>query len=394
MKSQSIERVYLGTWFQRTALHLLEVFYFLKNTTANALLDPQQVKALQKSLKISAVEFNEESVIDFVKFTSGNIETTITEDGVILMSLPATSLQKSIERLELFYSNQLAPALMYLFSKGAPLPKELADVKTIHPHILVGSNISQETILSIFKTYQDQEISSVQNQQVHMSFGSVMSFLNRKKKSFLFSQTATETLVQNIIFSREFEQQLSSYLNLHRSIWDKVSEIREAQGIRYKDFPQMRQQILGFLKTISFVQARLLQMEDILHSRKELIDPKMRTLLSDLGINNFEQFHSGQSYISHLWQMTKEYAQDSLNLMESLYQENAQRELNALKFITLIAALTGFFGMNIAFPWDETWEKLFPSSLAVVLIIFVACLGFYYLLRRLIHYRKFVIKNK
>jgi Mg2+ and Co2+ transporter CorA len=92
--------------------------------------------------------------------------------------------------------------------------------------------------------------------------------------------------------------------------------------------------------------------------------------------------------------MTIDYVKDTLNFLESLFQENTQRELNTLKFITLIAAITSFFGMNIAFPWDERWHEIYVSSFTVVAIIAVVCFIFYFVLKLLIYNRYFTIQKK
>jgi Mg2+ and Co2+ transporter CorA len=121
----------------------------------------------------------------------------------------------------------------------------------------------------------------------------------------------------------------------------------------------------------------------------------MKQELQAASIERFEFLAASRDYVSDLWQMTIEYVEGTLKLLESLYSENTQRELNTLKYITLVGVLTGFFGMNIAFPWEERWSQVSASSLSVVVLIGVAAVIFYFFLRYFIHNRRFTInKNK
>ena len=85
-------------------------------------------------------------------------------------------------------------------------------------------------------------------------------------------------------------------------------------------------------------------MDDILTSRLQLMDPTLHKELPHLGPYEFENLQGNQRYVYHLWEMTTEYVNDTLRLLASLFEENTQRELNALKLTTLTAALTGFLG--------------------------------------------------
>ena len=127
-----------------------------------------------------------------------------------------------------------------------------------------------------------------------------------------------------------------------------------------------------------------------------LYEDSLSTLeeLKKLGMLKFDHLEANQKYITHLWQMTIEYAKGSLSLLESLYQENTQKELNAIKFITFGALITGFFGMNIAFPWEDRWIDVKWSSFIVLLIILSLFISFFYILKIAIYNRNFLVQQK
>lgn len=386
------DTVYLGTWFQRTSLHLNEIYQFLKNKKGIKGLDQQKLDKFWKGLDIKTVNFHKKANFDFLEIKCGEITISITEDGVILLGLPIKKIEKDVDYLGNFYNQIFGPALSYLFSLGAPLPKELSQVKEIYPILIVVGGSTRETAEKLFSQVNDQITSSASSPELEIFFGQTINLFNLKHQTE--NKNILEELLRNIVFIREFDGQLNNYLNLHRLMWHQISKVRESNSLRYKDFPAVRHQILNFLKTLSFVKARLAQMDDILKERVASINTELKDSLTKSDLYRFEHLKANQGYISHLWQMTIEYVNGTLVLLESLFQENTQRELSALKYITLLGALAGFFGMNTAFPWEERWSNSSWSLLVATGLIFLVAIGFYYLLKKFISHRRFIISEK
>ena len=64
----------------------------------------------------------------------------IFEDGLITLNNKEVSedtLFADIDKLQDYYEQRLSPALNYLFSLGAPVPKELAGIKDVYPYFIV-----------------------------------------------------------------------------------------------------------------------------------------------------------------------------------------------------------------------------------------------------------------
>lgn len=390
----NIERAYVGTWFPRTFLHLKELFLFFHSKQGIAGLDPKQVRSYWKSLSPTLVELHEEGDFDHLIVRCGHVDISFTEDGIVLLQSNGMNPKRALEQLEEFYSSRLGPAVTYLFSRGAPLPKELVNVQEVYPIPLVVKQLSSTEIEEIFREFKDAVISTATSKSVHVCSGEKVIVLNIQKGSRFENQDELEELIRYIVFFREFEAQLARYLELHRELWDRISRIRESGTLRYKDFPAIREEILDFLKTISFVKARLGQMEDIMEEREAIAADAFKSDLTAIGMYRFGALKAERGYIQNLWLMTEEYIKGTLTLLDSLFSENTQRELQALKMVTVVAAVTGFFGMNIAFPWDERWEQIFHSSLFVVGLIFVVVVGFQWLLQRVIYNRYFTLHPK
>lgn len=386
-----IERVYLGTWSQRTNLHLQEIYRFLKYGQGVDKLDEARVRSLRAVIDPAETSFHNAS-INTIRAACGPFTVSVTEDGVVLMSSEEKDLAKARSALVTFHDGAIEPAMGYLFSRGAPMPKEIADIERGGDFLTVVRGADDADSRAVFDAFGDRYHSHASSEGVRVMTGHRMEIIDIGDMEL--SEEEIEGFVRDLVFFKEFERQMYAYVRLHRGIWDELTSIREARSLKYADFPTVRADIMRFEMTLGVVRARLAQMDDILSERRAGELQGVTRILSSLGMLDFDSLHASRKYVSHLWEMTDDFADDTLGLLETLYQENTQRELNALKFITLMTALTSFFGMNIAFPWEARWAEGRISSFEVVLLITLLAVAVYFLLRASILNRNFVIKEE
>lgn len=376
----------------RASMHLREMYNFL-GTDKNPVrgLDAKKLAEFKKALGVVKVHFIRETEADRIEALFGKVAITISEEGIMVLELRKEnsigSPAQDLEFLERFFLEKFSPALKYLFSLGAPLPKELLHIRETYPAIITIKDCPEDELKRFIEKEKIDIYSRTSSKKLDFLFGAKTSILLLKSE---YENMAW--LLQDMVFLKEFPLQLANYVTIHRDIWEKVAKIREAKTIKYRDLAGFREQISAFLKTLSLMKARLNQMDDIIEARKEIIKEAEAEELNDLKINRMHNFIGDIRYVEDLWDMTIDYTKDTLNLIESLSQENIQRELRALKFITLISAITGFFGMNIAFPWEERWPAVFRSSFAVIGIIIFVAVAFYYFLKLFIYKRTFKLK--
>ncbi len=388
---QKTRKLYLGIWFQRTSLHLKEFYDFLNNKEVISSLELAKVHELHSKLNFEGVGYGRQKGFDFVHAKKGELNFSMTEDGIILIDKDFADAKKDAEILSKFYSNELEPAISYLYSRGAALPKDLALLKETYPLYLVGHNFSESEIKNNFEAMDDPWPSTFKNKAIEILSGKNLVIVNIQ--SHITNAEVDEEIVRNIVLFREFERQLSRYLNLHRTLWDQITLIRESKGLTLERFPKIRSQLLDYMKTLSFGKARLAQMEDILMAREQILGESTKKVLSELDLmSRFAMFKADQEYLAHLWEMTIEYAEGTLTLFDSILNENTQREINVLQIITFITVLTSFFGMNISFPWNEDWPRTHVESFIVVAIIIVVALLTRYFLKQLIYRRKIRVR--
>ena len=79
-----IEKIYIGGWFQRTMLHLTEIYDFLREGTSRLDLNKKKLQELRESLEIEDLQFGVEG-FEFIEFsTKGGVNLRISEDGLIV----------------------------------------------------------------------------------------------------------------------------------------------------------------------------------------------------------------------------------------------------------------------------------------------------------------------
>jgi len=104
-----IKKIYIGGWFQRTLLHLREVYDFLRDAESPLDFDKNKLDKLRKNLKIKNVKI-EISDFDYVEFeTEDGIEIKIYEDGLITLNTDNQELKKILQNLQIIMKTNYQP---------------------------------------------------------------------------------------------------------------------------------------------------------------------------------------------------------------------------------------------------------------------------------------------
>ncbi len=336
-------RVTYGGWYQRTTLHLSEVHFLFSDGDSHLHLSKEKLKKLHKALKLKHVS-REPGYFEYVRaVTDSGIEIRYYEDGLYTLEIITNNkedIDKTHQILEDYYQNKLRPALSYIFSRGAPTPKKLANIKTVHPVVISF----RESKNSNFKI--DTE-----------TFGEVYSKISSdaltvyKTSKYIFisaSIDSTKSLVDLIgmqIFFREFKDQLEKYLDIHRTIWEEISNIKEAKVIQGKDVENLRGKLDTYQKTISLISNRINQMGAYVSTRSSIaknlnIDKDLIMLFE----YKFETLTDTLTYIKEIWKMTSDYLSSAIANMVEIKNQSTSNNLKSLQTITSIGVISGVLG--------------------------------------------------
>ena len=341
----NINNVYIGGWFQRTMLQLSEIYDFLREATTKLALDQDKLIEYRKNLQIGRIDYGVQGE-EYIEFTTAlNIKVKIFEDGLIILNnhnVSEDTLFADIDALTDYYETKLSPAFSYLFSLGAPVPKELAHIETVYPYFVVTDKATKEEMNTLLTRTDKQKYFEFDNEKYDVIRGDVYYFINNKK-----AETENiERYIEEQIFIREFKGQLHRYLNLHRIIWEKIDNVKDRASVKGADIVSFNTKLESYAKTITLIEGRINQMSTYLPTR-EKIAKSDKELVEFLNISGYryETLKDTLDYIKYLWSMTKNYVSSAQKLFNGLKSDVSNKSINSLTLVTSMSAGASVIGL-------------------------------------------------
>ena len=341
----TIHKIYIGGWFQRTTLHLTEIWDFLKHGESHLDLSKTDLKKAKASLSLDTVT-RESGPLEYilVKTTKG-ISYRIYEDGLIILEKNFKLLKDDFADIKDYYDNKLSKAISLIFSKGAPVPKELANIKNVLPYIVTLTEATHDDMAQIFTDFKEEVYSTVSTENVEVYRSSGIILINN-----LHDENLTREIIESQIFFREFKSQLHRYLTIHRLLWEKIKVIKERGEIKGSDIDELRNELSLYQKTINLIGARIDQMPAYVRTRQKITDiEKIDSYLQPLFQFKFETLLDTHEYIKHLWKMTENYLNSAVEIFSELQEKSTKSGLASLQVITtigVVAAILGYLGKD------------------------------------------------
>lgn len=333
-----ISNIYIGGWFQRTMLQLSEIYDFLRECKSQLDLSEKKLTELRKNLQIGKIDYGV-SGEEYVEFTTAlNITVKIFEDGLVVLNnnnVSEDTLFADIEKLTEYYEKRLSPAFSYLFSLGAPVPKELANIETVYPYFVVCDNATKDEIAELLSRTEKQKYFEFENTKYDVVRGDKYYFINNKKQSL----DNIERYIEEQIFIREFKGQLHRYLNLHRIIWEKIDKVKENVKVKGSEIVKFTSKLEGYYKTITLIEGRIKQMSTYISTRERIAksDKELAEFLAISGYR-YETLKDTLDYIKYLWDMTKNYVVNAQKQFESIKQDVTSSSVESLTIVSSMSA--------------------------------------------------------
>lgn len=333
-----ISNIYIGGWFQRTMLQLTEIYDFVRECKSQLHLDQEKLEEHHKNLGIGKIEYGV-SGEEYVSFTTSfNITVKVFEDGLIVLKnseVSENTLFADIEKLKDYYENRLSPAISYLFSLGAPVPKELANIETVYPYFIVSDNAEKDEMLELLNSTEKQKYFEFSCKSYDVIRGDKYYFINNKLENL----DNIERYIEEQIFIREFKGQLHRYLNMHRIIWEKIDEVKENTNVKGAEIVKFTSKLEGYAKTITLIDGRINQMSSYMSTREKIAknDKDLAEFLAISGYR-YETLKDTLEYIKQLWKMTKEYVISAQKLFGSIKQDVTNSSVDSLTIVSSMTA--------------------------------------------------------
>jgi len=342
-----LEKIYFGTLYPRTKLHLRELYNFLKFKEFEKGLgfEAPELNKLHRSLRLKKIEYsggNFDKI--FAEFKAAHLE--YFEDGLLILCKNNPKTAKEISDLRRFYNKKLSPVLGLIYSKGMPVSLSFSLKLSIKKHvsIFVLSQATETEVKEIFAGLKSKTPhASVINNGCKVYFAPEYIVIVAAD----FNSENCRNLIEHYIYFREYESQLHQYLNLNRIIWGNVDKILKKESVDYRDLPQIKEELLGYKEINDIIETRLNQMNNYLELRlKNAEHLKIMDFLNKYKADRFLKIGSIHEYMKKLWQTTDRSLASAIDFFDSVYQENIQRGLKALQAIFLIAVTASFLTMG------------------------------------------------
>ncbi len=354
-----ISSVYIGGWFQRTMLQLSEVYDFLRGTGGISKLSEKKLAELLEALEIESLSYGI-SGEEYLQFKSkSGIAVKIFEDGLITLNnrdVNSDTLVLGIQKVQEYYEKRLSPAINYLFSLGAPVPKELANIENVYPYFIVLDKASKNDMTSLLEQTDKQKYFEFNNDKYDVVRGDKYYFINNKAKK----EGEIERYIEEQIFIREFKGQMHRYLNIHRVLWERIDEVKARKAIRGSDIMKVTTKLEAYKKTITLIDGRIKQMSTYLPTREKIAknDKDLTEFLKISGYR-YEALGDTLSYITYLWDMTRNYAESAQKQFESLKVDATRRSVMNLTTVAIISAGAVIINLLCMPEPNLTWSWLF-----------------------------------
>ncbi|MPM15323.1 hypothetical protein SDC9_61691 [bioreactor metagenome] len=379
--SQQLFTISFGGWYQRTTLHLSEIYELFSRGCSRLPLSVSKLSALYQNLNFESVT-RENGDLEFVHaITKDGIELKYYEDGLYVLTIKSKDIAKAHQKLEDYYNQNLAPAISYIFSLGAPTPKVLADIKIVNPVVVYCQTSKFDKSI-----INEDEMGQIYSQ---LSSGDCSVY---KTSKYIFiaagnSFQKSHELVEMQIFFREFKDQLERYLNIHRTIWEEIQNIKERPMVKGKNISKLREKLDVHQKTINLISSRIDQMSSYIGTRSSIASSlKIEDDLNSLFQYKFQTLSNTHAYIQQIWVMTKEYLDSAIQIISDVQSQNSDKTIESLRLITTIGVLSGII--------DYFSVENFPSPTFIGISYFIGLVFATWLINKIITYVYSNIKYK
>lgn len=332
-------KVTFGGWYQRTTLHLSEIFDFFAFIRTKLDLDQETLKKYHHFLDFHTVR-REAGYLEYVyAVTKSNIRIKYYEDGLYVLEKETNDVYEAKTQLQDFFKHIFEPSLAFLFSKGAPTPKLLANIQTRHP-IVVQTNYENHAAFNIDPNTFGQVYSKISADDVSVYKTPEYIFIISDPRS----KANVDGLIEQQIFFREFKDQMEKYLDIHRTVWELISEIKQQQYISGRDVSDVRNKLDAYKETVSLITHRVNQAGTYIGTRKSISSSQgLDEYLTSLFQYRFDVLGNTLTYIKDIWAMTVGYLDESIKLVVEIREKATDSSIKSLRLITTIGVVAGLF---------------------------------------------------
>ncbi|MCW8966119.1 MAG: hypothetical protein OQK82_05475, partial [Candidatus Pacearchaeota archaeon] len=194
-----VKTISYGGWYQRTTMHLSEVYRFLSEKSSNLDLSEKKLAEFHGKLNLKSVK-RKSDYLEYIEIiTKDGIEIRYYEDGLYILDVEGNEFVTEGKKLKKYFDERFKPAIDYIFSLGAPTPKILANIKDEHPFV-IGEIVANPKTKKIDEKIYGKIYSDIYSKNVRVlkTKNYIIVLSSRKTKKEI------DELIEMQIFFREF----------------------------------------------------------------------------------------------------------------------------------------------------------------------------------------------
>lgn len=346
-----IKKIFIGSWYSRTQLHLGELHLFLAEGRSHLSLSKEKLLKYKKELSPSAVSIIKKNGYEVLVAKLGKYDLEYHENGLVLVSINLShgEIKREMKYLADFTLNKMFEAFGFLYSQGAPIPKIFIALKSVLPYVILTEEATKQEIESFFGEHNEEIQQKINNGESAIYCGKSLIVINGSAKNNI-------DLVRTFYLLNDAKGQFQKVLDLHRFIWEEVDKVKSKGKIRYRDLSLNRDTLMEINNEIIFFKSRLEQVDTVLKNESyecaKMIKLKADDKITLHFMESFESLKRTSNYIKNLWSMTENYVSNTFNLINLLYQEGTQKQLNILQFIFVISAIASIIAMGSVYGFE------------------------------------------
>lgn len=331
-------KVLYGGWYQRTILHLDEIQEFFSSGTSELDLSEDDLKKYWRALKITDVR-RESDYLDYVEASAeGGIRVRYYEDGLYSISVDSDDVVSARKVLHDYYSDRLNPAISYIFSLGAPTAHKLIQSRS-HPTVVVREVSSLEDFEYPEEFGDEVRMVASHDAYIYKTQEGALVVVPEKKRE------VGERIAELHIFLSEFQYQLYTYLNLHRQVWENISEVKDMKTVKGSQVDTLRNRLEGYERIVNVVGNRIEQMDIFMGSRAAFVTSLgfVESLEKYLTFK-FDSLTDTLTYIERVWKATGEHLASAIEGIVEIKNQSSAQGLRSLQLIASVGVLSTIIG--------------------------------------------------
>ncbi len=366
-------KVTVGGWYQRTTLHLSEVYAFLKERRSNLPLSEKKLKEYHKKLQFISVTREYGHLEHIRAVTKTGIVIKYYEDGLYTLEKNSTEILEARKDMKSYLEKKFKPAIAYIFSLGAPTPKVLANIEIEHPTAI--SIIDQNhTKFKLDTSKYGEPYSKISSPS--------MTLYKTKDYIFIIANPKLRDVLPRLmgmqIFFREFKDQLEKYLNIHRTVWEEISDIKEKRKLKAKEVHEQRLKLESYQKTVNLIKSRINQMTPYAKTRASLAkNIGIEKAMVELFKYRFEDLFDTLSYIKEIWAMTQDYVKSAIKLIIEMEGRNTSRSIKSIQLLASVGVVAGILRYLTA----DTVPKVTGLGVGYFVVLLIIAFGINYIIK-------------